>query len=992
MTIALALALGIAALVHALVRRWRRSEAIDLEACVIIATAVLTIVGLAATLLAVAGVLAPASLLASVIAVAALVMPWRAGATIPGGSIDLRRLGATIALLAVAAALRWPPIDYALAGRDQGTYVLRAASTARTGGISIIDDVVRDATPPSERPGPGDIAGLYPKRAEAWRDDVYEAGYRPGWYLADRERGLVVPQFFHLHPSLLTVALWLGGSAGPGTLMVVEGLLAILALFALARRLLGSGPWPGLAAAAFAVSPLVIWVHRNTLTEALTGLLTIVATLLCVRARDGARGPGLVAAALVLGATAWIRGNAWITAPVVLAMLWLVPAGERRHRATGAYVGVLAGSVIVHAWTVFPYLHDELVRQFAAWATPSPLLLVGGFGVGIVAWWSVDEIVFGPRSRCATKLGASVRPRMPMVVIVAFALAFVAWAVRAAAADGAPWSRLDALGGGVGAVLLVPAAIGIAIAVRRWPTHDASAANVWLLAIAALVGATAWTYAGRNLPKFGLYYYGRYLVPELVPLGCLGSAYAMQRIHGWIATRRRRAADVGVGLVAIAQLVVIAWPLAATPSTRLVEFEGAGRIVDAIAQRVPNDAIVVAGGEGWHHGHTFNQVAGALAMRHGRSIVPYHSREAAYATLYELLLAGPAASDEPPPRVFLLVNEATHALASSVRGQPIAALDDGLPPGLVAASVTTLELVTDRLTPTNDAVPTAVTRDSLRMALIEVIAAPHELHVLPQSVCLDPDRATEIEIPADVAQDVAAVVIVADPQTSRRIDAWTVTIDGTPRRSRGPGASARGRDTLGPYAVLVPPCTIAIRAAIGEPTDDRCPHGGLAEIRLLGRERPALGVVPTESLVFEPDRDLGHAVTPVAWVSGRGLSRLRPMQGEPTAKANALALRGAASLQFDPDPHAPGSFDVVVNLTATSLSPAARIRVWAGTASGEVQVGEIDPPDERERSWQSPALPYAAPGAVTQWRLELVDADVDDVAWIRDIGLFLRAP
>jgi hypothetical protein len=334
------------------------------------------------------------------------------------------------------------------------------------------------------------------------------------------------------------------------------------------------------------------------------------------------------------------------------------------------------------------------------------------------------------------------------------------------------------------------------------------------------------------------------------------------------------------------------------------------------------------------------------------------------------------------------VNEATHTLATTVRGQPIAALDDGLPPGFAAVSVTTLELVTDRLTPTNDAVPTAVTRDSLRMGLVEVVAVPDATTVLADTRCLDPEHATEIAIPSDI--DVAAVVIVADPQTSSRIDAWSVAIDGVPRRSRGPAASARGRDTLGPYTVLAPPRTIAIRAARSEPSDERCPHGGLAELRLLGREQHALDTITPEVLVFAPDRDLGHPVTPVAWVSGRGLSRLRPMQGEPVAKANAIALRGDAALQFDPEPHAEGTLDIVVNLTAASLSPSARIRVWAGTAGGETLVGTIDPPDARERSWQSPALAYAAPGTATQWRLELVDAGPDDVAWVRDIGLFGR--
>ncbi|HWB77615.1 MAG TPA: hypothetical protein VG755_21765, partial [Nannocystaceae bacterium] len=722
----IALALTLVALCWATVVRWRLRERLTLEAIVLIAACLLSLVGIVTTLLATFGMATPTTLAITLGAIALAWMPWRAQRDPLPPRAPWRHAILPLVIALAAIALRWPPIDHPLAGRDQGSYALRAEITAKDGAIAFVDPVLAQAaTDVDTRPGPQDLLGLYPRRGERWREDVYEAGYRPGWYLADREAAIVVPQFLHLHPMTLTVARMIGGRSAPGALVVLEGALAVLAILAIARRLWSGSLWPACAAAAFALAPLAIWVQRNTLSEALTGLLLAAAVLAALRAREHGDRELLVAAWL-LGALAWVRGNAWMTAPIVLAVLWLEPADARgRHRATMVLLGSLGAAVLIHAGTSFPYLSDELRRQLLGWSEPSPLSLVLGCAIAMLVWWSVDELGFGPRARFGdAAIVARVRELLPPIFGALALLGLVTWAVRALGSDVPPWSRLDALGPGLGAALLGPAALGLVLALLRWRVHDRS--DLWLAAIAALVASTIWIYAGRNLPKFGLYYYGRYLVPEILPLACLAGTHALVRIHAMLPRPR-----IAMTVLAVAWLGAIAWPLVRTPQTRLREQDGSARIVDALAELVPPDAIVIAGGEGWHHGHTFNQVGGALAIGHGRVVLPYHTREAAYASAHELLVEGPRARGEAPPRVFVLINEATHAVRGPDDPAALAAFDDLFPPPFRARQAVMLELVTDRLTPSEHALPTAVTRDALRMALVELE--------------LDPSRMSEVE-------------------------------------------------------------------------------------------------------------------------------------------------------------------------------------------------------------------------------------------------------
>src|SRR5690606_33723154 len=155
--------------------------------------------GMLAALLAASEWFSEAAVALTTGATAVLVWPWgqrpRAGATRPAWTRGL----ALAALLALAAGLRLPPIPADLAGRDQGTYVLRALHTLRTGRVAHTDPVLaRAGREAGSRPGPGDILGLYHADSSPARVGRYEGSYRPGFYLERRDAGAVVPQFLHL--------------------------------------------------------------------------------------------------------------------------------------------------------------------------------------------------------------------------------------------------------------------------------------------------------------------------------------------------------------------------------------------------------------------------------------------------------------------------------------------------------------------------------------------------------------------------------------------------------------------------------------------------------------------------------------------------------------------------------------------------------------------------------------------------------------------------
>lgn len=990
-------AIGPAAVMASIIARANREASFrdKLEQWTLCAVVSLTYVGMAAAVLGLFSMFDGVALTLACFTVAAMLWPWQGERSVsrPAPRTGRALLPLVIALLGVG--LRLPAADYSLAGRDQGTYTLRAEQLLRTGTFVHVDaQLATSSRERGTRSGPGDVLGVVPKRTESWREDTYEGSYRPGWYLVDRDAGVVAPQFFHLHPSQMAVVGLVFGPQWMHGLVVFEAFLLILVVYFVARRVLRSTGWAAIAALTLAVNPLAIWVHRTPLTETPTSLLLWGAVLSVVRCPDH-NMRGLDRGALLLGATAWVRGNGWLTAPLLLAVLWLVPGRfPDRRRPVLVYLAVLVGSVFAHAQSTFPYLADELNKQLHVTWLRSPWTLVIGACCLAIAWSSIDALWLDRRDDGPAR--AWFRRNLPFVIAGATLLGILAYGVLRWLSPANTHARLDPAWSMFGPVVLAGAVLalpGAALRVQLTRPRD-----VWLTAISITIAATVLLYAQRNLPRAGLFYYGRYLAPELLPAAILLSVGTMHaiatRLSGW---PRRGFTAAAVGGLA----VTVALPLIRTPTVRLREFEGAGRLVDAVADRLPPGAIVIAGGEGWHHGHTFNQVGGALAMKHGVEVLPYYGREAMYGQAYELLINGPRARGESPPPVFLLLGESTHHYRRNPKATPRAAFDDRLPPPFRASELFGFELFTDRLTPVPRAMPVRVTRNELRMVLMKLEVDPSragerrwaldESHPLTvegdfvqerDHICLERGGTMTIRLPGGLGS--GSLVLVMTPGTDRSNAALTVSVDGRAIPLRRLRAPTRHRDTLGPFVVRDPEA-IRIEALERGHTGAPCSRGGIREVRWLDPDAP-VDLKRLDAVTLGPANDLGHALEPTLWVSGRGLSRYRSDLTPPPQLAGlSLVLTPQEAIRFGPEflPTG-GPIDVVITLTRANVSAAARLVLRAGA---EV-VAEIDPPDERAGTWQSKPVRWTPHEDPARWSLALESAGPDDVLHVRDIGLF----
>lgn len=1098
--------IAFAAVVVAFARRWqvRGGPLACPESIALVAALALAGLGLLAALLAVAGIFSAPSFSFTAIALAVLAWPWGQRAPRRRLAYSLPRAAGLVALLLTAGALRWPPIPADLGGRDQGTYVLRARHTLRTGRTGHTDPVLARAGAEAElRPGPGDILGLYHADRSPARVGRYEGAYRPGFYLTRRDEGEVVPQFLHLHPSLLALFGLVFGPWSMGLVTPLAGALSVLALWALGERLWPRGGASWLAAGLFALSPIAVWTARTPLTESLTGLLLLAAALAVARglapaavdatagaasrrhaaraqaveatARGDARPPdpspphlhaaarparatasgsaaldsadavgdprgdaadstsrGLASrpaadstargpidgdprtaaasasllgdpghgreltAALLLGLAGFVRGNLWLSAPALLAVLWLrTEPGLRRMSAPTLLMGLLLASLALHLATGYPYLHDEFKRQLGPVAALSPVgAVVLGLGA-IVVYLALDAALDLVRGRVR---------RLPPVLAALAALAVLAW--RLLWAPGPPWSRLDPALPLLGAPLLVAAGLGLVAFARLRPA--ASAAHVWLLALATLPVTALALYAQRNLPQVGLYYYGRYLVPELLPAACLLAACALVHVHWFMSERtvlKRHARWVSL-VLGLGLLVAQALPYLRWPATRLQEFAGAERLIDDLAAELPERAVVLAGGEGWHHVHVYSQLGGALAFGHGRTVLPYRSREAAYAVLHELLVAGPAAGGDAPP-VYLLLGESTHPLRLPGAAAPLALVDDLLPPPFVARPVAFAELYLDRLTPVDDRIPDRVTRTDLRVGLLEVRVDPARRaavrswriddgraegpgplnlssYYLPDGqTCLDTEHPLVLDLPP--GDGPGSLVLVAQPGGDT--PGWRVVVDGQPVATDPPGPGpARARDTLGPIAFAAPPRRVELWGSTRPRDDLACPYGGLAEVRLLGPDRGPDDRTPAWTRTYSPPHDLGHRVTPARFTAGRALTRLRAgLDRGRELDGPSLIVRAGDPLTF-PVEHVPSatSITMAATLRGARLSPSGRVRVLADDAV----VLELDPPDSLDGAWHAPPTTVALPGPAPRLRVEVLDPERPDAqVALRDLVL-----
>ncbi len=322
-------------------------------------------------------------------------------------SVGLHEPWTVLPTAAAGVALAWRivPAPVRVAAADRRGAVLALAGTGAWAVVNAVMHaeyliVVRD-------PGFLSLAGLWlvdhPSSDIPTLGAIDAAGV-DGTVLADASQAwnlrgdAVQPQGARMLSALIAVGGWVGGDRGVLIANTLVGAVGILAVYVLARRMLG--PLASLApAAAVALSVSHIGLSRAAYTEPLTLVLVLASALWLWRGVEDRRTGPLLLGAAASGATTFIRidGAAFAAGLIAAALLALALSDGPRARRAGAGMAALAlQAVAVYAgyaalWRWSEGYADRLADQ--------AVTLMVGYGalVIVLAVWTLSWLGGGDR-------------------------------------------------------------------------------------------------------------------------------------------------------------------------------------------------------------------------------------------------------------------------------------------------------------------------------------------------------------------------------------------------------------------------------------------------------------------------------------------------------------------------------------------------------------------------------------------------------------------
>lgn len=130
---------------------------------------------------------------------------------------------AIIILIVIAVVSFFHPAEYIFGNADAGVYVNTGVNIAKTGSIIIHDNLLKNES-----------VNFYESFVMQSRfEEVHYTpwGKFPGFYVSDSDRGIVIPQFFHLYPSWIAIFYSIFGLKNGLYLTPLFGLLGILSIY-----------------------------------------------------------------------------------------------------------------------------------------------------------------------------------------------------------------------------------------------------------------------------------------------------------------------------------------------------------------------------------------------------------------------------------------------------------------------------------------------------------------------------------------------------------------------------------------------------------------------------------------------------------------------------------------------------------------------------------------------------------------------------------------
>lgn len=458
------------------------------------------------------------------------------------------------AVLAVAAALAARPAEYLVDGSDGSVYLGIGRTLARHHSLTPAHPAL-DALPAEEweavlgrERNPPRVFNLFPGGMQVY----------PGV-------NQVRPNFFHLLPVWVASAESLAGARAAYFVTPMFGVLAVAAMWLLARAF--SSPLPAtLAALLLSANAGQLWFSRVPTAEMMTQALALFGLYFLVRCYQQPLPVFGALGGLAFGLAAMTRIDVLMfVTPLVVGFLILLAVEGRWTRSwtwCALALAATTGHAIAHAWLVstpyterivFHLRHGRTV-SLASRVVPPLVLLAGAFALLLA------------------RTG-----RLPAVAAKTTSALFV---LALAGALARMWPELT--GGYVALLLTTPGLALAALGLTAWMLADRTAPAL-LVAGMLLISTLVYGESVRDVGEAPMVL--RRLVPVILPLAALSI--------GLLAHHAGRLGRAWAGAAAIAALAVGGlWAAAARPLATPV-MQGVHDQMARIAESLPAGALVI---------------------------------------------------------------------------------------------------------------------------------------------------------------------------------------------------------------------------------------------------------------------------------------------------------------------------------------------------------------------------------------------------------------
>lgn len=457
--------------------------------------------------------------------------------------------------------------EWLMGGWDPGVYISEGVALERTGTFYPSDPLLFDQLNTEER-------------AVFTRGDEHRTERFPG-VVIDAKRQRLSYEFFRLHPSLIAVLHRCGGITAALRGNTILGMFAVFVFCGMMLVLSGA---PHALFASFVLMAQPLWLyHTHTPVSEMLHLLLMLGIGLLLPGRDSSRAATIWLAVLIMGMILNRFSFLPFAAMLIVALAWLDLERADRQRVW-AERGWQWGAAALGAWVDWRVSPASL-QGWSKTVVPVMLKVVAACAVFAVACDVAGSIAALRRRFC--RVPRWVRGVMGWVclALVAGLACYGAWGPQTKNAD-----NLVRLLPFVGPVVCVYAVVGVWLMSHR----KQAIGRVLGSFLFVLFGITMVVLVKKWVKDFYPWATRRYLA-NAIPMLAMLASYPLARL--WEAKGRPfmgRGAAVALLLVLLGGGARMSWH-----AWSRVETRGLLHVLDAVAERIGDDDIVVVDTPTW---------------------------------------------------------------------------------------------------------------------------------------------------------------------------------------------------------------------------------------------------------------------------------------------------------------------------------------------------------------------------------------------------------